>query len=130
MSIAVQPGTRSFPAAQPQRPKSLANMSPAKSRPRACIDWLLAGIHPEPDDIRNELLHQRASKTRTLAVAIFASLLIATIAAALTEAPWAYAWVAAELVLGSIRIYLMMKDIAKAKAAQRTGTTIAPIWPR
>jgi len=123
MSIAVQPGTRSFPGAQPQRPKSLA-----KSRPRACIDWLLAGIHPEPDDIRNELLHQRASKTKTLAVAIFASLLIATIAAALTEAPWAYAWVAAELVLGSIRIYLMMKDIAKAKAAQRTGTTIAPIW--
>jgi diguanylate cyclase len=74
------------------------------------------------------LLHQRASKTRTLAVAIFASLLIATIAAALTEAPWAYAWVAAELVLGSIRIYLMMKDIAKATAAQRTGTTTAPIW--
>lgn len=60
-------------------------------------------------------------------MAIFASLLIATIAAALTEAPWAYAWVAAELVLGSIRIYLMMKDIEK-KAAQRTGTTIAPIW--
>jgi hypothetical protein len=55
-------------------------------------------------------------------------LLIATIATALTEAPWAYAWVAAELVLGSIRIRLTMKDVAKAKAAQRTGTTIAPIW--
>jgi diguanylate cyclase len=127
MSIAVQPGPRSFPAAQSQRP-NFPVKSLAKSRPRACIDWLLAGIHPEPDDIRNALLHQRASKTRTLAVAIFASLLIATIAAALTEAPWAYAWLAAELVLGSIRIYLMMKDIAKAKAAQRTGTTIAPIW--
>jgi diguanylate cyclase len=106
-------------AAQPWRPRS---------RVRAGVDWLLAGTHPEPDDIRNELLHQRASKTKTLAVAIFASLLISTIAAVLTEAPWAYAWVAAELVLGSIRIYLMMKDIAKAKAAQRTGTTIAPIW--
>ena len=123
MSIAVQPGARSFPAAQAQRPKSHA-----KSRLRACIDWLLAGTHAEPDDIRSELLHQRASKTKTLAVAIFASLLISTIAAALTRAPWAYAWVAAELVLGSIRVYLMMKDVAKAKAAERTGTTIAPIW--
>ena len=98
------------------------------SRMRACVDWLLAGPQPEPEDIRSELLHQRASKTRTLMVAIFASLLTATIAAALTGAAWAYAWVAAELVLGSIRIWLMMKDVAKAKAAQRTGTTIAPIW--
>jgi diguanylate cyclase (GGDEF)-like protein len=127
MSIAVRPCTRSFPAAQPQRPKALAK-SLVTSHPRACIDWLLAGTHKEPEDIRNELLHQRARKTRTLAVAIFAALLIATIAAALTKAPWAYAWVAAELVLGSIRVYLMMKDIAKAKAARRTGTTIAPIW--
>ena len=119
MAIAVQSRIASFPAAQPQR---------ARSRVRACVDWLLAGSPQEPDDIRNELLQQRARKTRTLAVAIFASLLIATIAAALTAAPWAYAWVAAELVLGSIRIYLMMKDIAKAKAAQQTGTTIAPIW--
>ncbi len=52
----------------------------------------------------------------------------ATIAAALTGAAWAYAWMAAETVLGSIRVYLMMKDVAKAKAAQRRVTTIAPIW--
>ncbi|MBR0714972.1 hypothetical protein [Bradyrhizobium liaoningense] len=95
---------------------------------RACVDWLLAGTHPEPDEIRKDLLHQRASKTKTLAVAIFASLLTSTIAAALTGALWAYAWVAAEVVLGTTRVYLMMKDVAKAKAAQRTGTTIAPIW--
>jgi diguanylate cyclase (GGDEF)-like protein len=95
---------------------------------RACVDWLLAGSPHEPDEIRNELLHQRASKTRTLAVAIFASLLISTIAAILTRAPWAYAWVAAEVFLGSIRIYLMMKDVAKAKSARRSEATIAPIW--
>lgn len=95
---------------------------------RACVDWLLAGTHPEPDEIRKDLLHQRASKTKTLAVAIFASLLTSTIAAALTGAIWAYAWVAAEVVLGVTRVYLMMKDVAKAKAAQQTGTTIAPIW--
>jgi len=119
MAVTVPLNTPSVLAAQPPL---------TRSRLRACVDWLLAGLHPEPDDVRNELLHQRTSKTRTLAVAIFASLLTATIAAALTGATWAYAWVAAELALGGIRIYLMMKDVAKAKAAQRTGTTIAPIW--
>ena len=119
MAVTVPLNTPSVLAAQPPL---------TRSRLRACVDWLLAGLHPEPDDVRNELLHQRTSKTRTLAVAIFASLLTATIAAALTGATWAYAWVAAELALGGIRIYLMRKDIAKAKAAQRTGTTIAPIW--
>jgi diguanylate cyclase (GGDEF)-like protein len=118
MATTVPTNTHSMAAAREKRPE----------RMRACVDWLLAGTHPEPDDIRSELLHQRASKTRTLTVAIFASLLTATIAAALTGAAWAYAWVAAELGLGSIRIYLMLKDVAKAKAAQRTGTTIAPIW--
>jgi diguanylate cyclase (GGDEF)-like protein len=125
MAIAVQSSTPSFPAAPP-----------ARSRVRIGVDWLLAGSPQEPDEVRNELLQQRARKTRTLAVAIFASLLIAAIAAALTRAPWAYAWVAAELVLGSTRIHLMMKDVAKAKektkakttATQRAETTIAPIW--
>ncbi|MBX9650861.1 MAG: GGDEF domain-containing protein, partial [Xanthobacteraceae bacterium] len=95
---------------------------------RRTIDWLLAGSMPEPDELRSELLHQRASKTKTLAVAIFASLLTATIAAALTGAPWAFAWLVAELVLGSVRVYLMLQDVAKARAAQRTGTSMAPIW--
>src|ERR1700710_2368169 len=115
----VAPHVHSIPAAPSQQPKSRLQM---------CVEWLLAGTDPEPDDIRNELLHQRAGKTKTLAVAIFASLLTATIAAALTGATWAYAWMAAEMVLGSIRVYLMLKDVAKTKAAQRTGTTVAPIW--
>jgi GGDEF domain-containing protein len=119
MTASVAPNTHSTIAAQPQH---------AKSRLRVCLDWLLAGTHPEPEDIRSELLHQRAGKTKTLAVAIFASLLTATIAAALTGATWAYAWMAAEMVLGSIRVYLLLKDVAKAKAAQRTGTSMAPIW--
>jgi diguanylate cyclase (GGDEF)-like protein len=125
--------TASMQAAVPLETSVHSGAAPARpsqpgSRLRACVDWLLAGSQPEPEDIRSELLHQRASKTRTLMVAIFASLLTAVIAAALTGAAWAYAWVATELALGSIRIWLMLKDIAKAKAAQRTGTTIAPIW--
>jgi diguanylate cyclase len=119
MTASVAPNTHSIPAAQPPH---------AKSRLRVCVEWLLAGTHPEPDDIRSELLHQRAGKTKTLAVAIFASLLTATIAAVLTGATWAYAWMAAEMVLGSIRVYLMLKDVARTKAAQRTGTNMAPIW--
>lgn len=101
---------------------------PVRSRLRGCVDWLLAGVHPEPEDVRKELLNQRARKTKTLAVAIFASLLISAIAAGLTGAAWAYAWVGAELVLGAIRVHLMMKDIAKARTAQTAGTTITPIW--
>ncbi|MBR0758456.1 GGDEF domain-containing protein [Bradyrhizobium jicamae] len=115
-------------AVLPDTPVDAAQPAQRKSRLRVCVDWLLAGLHPEPDEVRKELLHQRASKIKTLAVAIFASLLTASIAAALTGTAWAYGWVAAELVLGSIRVYLMLADIAKAKAAQLTGTTIAPIW--
>jgi len=118
-----QTGTTAF--ADGSRPSPDAA---ASSRMRACVDWLLAGIEAEPDDIRNELLHQRASKTRTLMVAILASLITATIAVALTGAAWAWTWVGAELVLAALRIHLMMKDVARARAAQRTGTTIAPIW--
>jgi diguanylate cyclase (GGDEF)-like protein len=91
-------------------------------------DWLLADPRSQPDDIRNELLHQRSSKTKTLVIAVLGSLLIASIAAGLTGARWAYAWVLAEMVLGSVRMSLMMNALAKSKTGQRNGTTIAPVW--
>ncbi len=121
MTAAIPPiaSIYSAPTERPQR---------AASRVRGVMDWLLAGTAPQPEDIHNELLHQRESKARTLAVAIFASFITSVIAAALTGAAWAYAWLAAETVLGSIRVYLMMKEVAKAKAAQRRVTTISPIW--
>jgi len=95
---------------------------------QGCADWLLAGPLPQPDDIRNTLLQQRTNKTKTFVVAVLASLLIASIAAALTGAAWAYTWMLAELVLGSTRIYLMMKAIAQAKADRRIAPNITPIW--
>src|SRR6266702_8428464 len=95
---------------------------------QACVDWLLAGPRPQPDDIHNELLQQRTNKTKTLVVAVLASLLIASIAAALTGAAWAYAWMLAELVLGSTRIYLMMKALARAKANPRVAANVTPVW--
>lgn len=111
--------TYSAPAGQPKQ---------RSSRFQRSVDWLLASPHPQPEDIRNELVHQRTSKTKTLVVAVLASLLISSIAAGLTGATWAYAWVLAEVVLGGIRLFLMMRALAKAKTAQQSETTIAPVW--
>src|ERR1700738_1430738 len=120
MASVVSPtSTASAPAGQPQR---------LWSHLQGCVDWLDAGPRPLPDDIRNELLQQRTNKTKTFVVAVLASLLIASIAAALTGAAWAYAWVLAELVLGSTRIYLMMKALAQAKADRRLAPHITPSW--
>jgi diguanylate cyclase (GGDEF)-like protein len=91
------------------------------------VDWLLGSHLSQHEDIRHELIHQRTSKTKTLLVAVFASLLMASIAAGLTGAGWAYAWVLAEMVLGSIRI-AMLYVFSKARAEQRSGRTNAPIW--
>jgi diguanylate cyclase (GGDEF)-like protein len=91
-------------------------------------DWLLADPRSQHDDIRTDLLHQRSSKTKTLVVAVLGSLLIASIAAGLTGEKWAYGWVLAEVVLGSIRMSLMMNALANAKAGKRNATTIAPVW--
>jgi diguanylate cyclase (GGDEF)-like protein len=118
-SAVPQTSTASTPAGQPRQPWF---------RLQHCVDWLLAGPLPLPDDIRDELLQQRTSKTKTFVVAVLASLLIASIAAALTGAAWAYAWMLAEAVLGSTRIYLMMKAIARAKADRRIAPNITPIW--
>lgn len=94
---------------------------------RGCVDWLLAAPQAQPDEIGKELLHQRISKTKTLVVAVLGSLFLAAIAATLTGATWACAWLAAELVLGSIRIYLLVTGLARAKSGHPVKT-IAPVW--
>src|ERR1700682_1636575 len=111
-SVVPPTSTASAPAGQPQR---------LWFHMQGCVDWLLAGPLPLPDDIRNELLQQRTNKTKTFVVAVLASLLIASIAAALTGAAWAYAWMLAELVLGSTRIYLMMRALAPAEGEPQIG---------
>ena len=78
MTFMVSPtSTASASAGQPKR---------LWSHLQGCVDWLLAGPRPQPGDIQNELLQQRTNKTKTVVVAVFASLLIATIATALTGA--------------------------------------------
>jgi diguanylate cyclase (GGDEF)-like protein len=117
--VVAQTSTVSASAGQPQRHRLSF---------QACVDWLLAGPRPQPDDIHNELLQQRTNKTRTLVVAVAASLLIASLSAALTGAAWAYAWVLAEIVLGSTRICLMLRALAKAKRDRRAPANVAPVW--
>jgi diguanylate cyclase (GGDEF)-like protein len=92
----------------------------------ACIDWLVSGPNPQPTDIENQLLHQSLTKSRTLVIAITANVLLATVAAAMTRAPWAYVWVLAELLIGAIRFCLMVA-LVKAEAARQNGNTTAPV---
>ncbi|TYL98976.1 hypothetical protein FXB40_04345 [Bradyrhizobium rifense] len=117
--VVAQTSTVSASAGQPQR--HLLSF-------QACVDWLLAGPRPQPDDIHNELLQQRTNKTRTLVVAVAASLLIASLSAALTGAAWAYARVLAEIILGSTRIRLMLRALAKARRDRRAPVNVAPVW--
>ena len=91
-----------------------------------CIDWLVSGPDPQPTDIQNQLLHQSLTKTRTLVIAVTASFFLATVAAAMTAAPWAYAWVLAEFIIGTIRLCLM-NALVKAEAAGQNGNTTAPV---
>ncbi|HZV54830.1 MAG TPA: hypothetical protein VFF82_07815, partial [Rhodocyclaceae bacterium] len=56
-----------LPAAQPQRPW------------QGYVDWLLSSPSRQPDDIHSLLLQQRTNKTKTLVVAVLASLLIASL---------------------------------------------------
>ncbi|MCP3469474.1 GGDEF domain-containing protein [Bradyrhizobium sp. CCGUVB1N3] len=115
----------------PQAPQ-ISTALPAAAQPRrpwqGYVDWLLSSPSRQPDDIHSVLLQQRTNKTKTLVVAVLASLLIASLSAALTGATWAYAWVAAEVVLGSTRLYLMMRATARARSDGRAAATGTPIW--
>jgi hypothetical protein len=90
------------------------------------VDWLVAGTDTQPSDIQDQLLHQSLAKTKTLFVAVVASSLLATVVAVISAAPWAYAWVLAEVFFGGIRLALM-HTFLKAEAAGRNRSAIAPI---
>ena len=91
-----------------------------------CVDWLVSGPAPQSPDIQSQLLHQSLTKARTLVIAIIANFSVAAVAAAMTKAPWAYACVLAEIVIGAVRVCLM-NALVKAEASGQHGNTIAPI---
>jgi len=93
---------------------------------RRCIDWLAGGFEAQPPEIQHRLLHQSLARTKTLVVVVTASVLLATLVAVMTAAPWAYAWVLAELLFGGIRLALM-RAFLKAEATGRDRNAITPI---
>ena len=93
---------------------------------RRCVDWLAGGFAAQPPEIQHRLLHQSLARTKTLVVVVTASVLLATLVAMMTAAPWAYAWVLAELLFGGIRLALM-RAFLKAEAAGRDRNAITPI---
>lgn len=93
---------------------------------RRFIAWVIAGPRPEPPEIQNKLLHNSMRKKNTLVVVHLSMALMASIAIAITEQTWAYAWLLAEVVIGGIRLSIHLA-YEEAEAAGRNGNAIAPI---
>src|ERR1700712_3855981 len=91
---------------------------------RPLVDWLISGPAPQPHDIQIQLLHHSLTKKTTLFVVIFAMSLLASVAVAITEQPWAYAWLIAEIIMGIIRISIQI-GFERAEAAGRNGNALA-----
>lgn len=107
---------------QKRKPSSAA-LSRASRR---CVDWLAGGFGALPPEIQHRLLYQSLARTKTLVVVVVASVLLATLVAMMTAAPWAYAWVLAELLFGGIRLALM-RAFLKAEAAGQDRNAITPV---
>jgi diguanylate cyclase len=96
------------------------------SYPHRLADWMVASPRPQPPEIQIKLLHHSLTKKNTLVVIIFAMALLASVAVAITGQIWAWAWLAAEIVLGVIRLWLQIA-FTRAKAAGRPTNAIVPI---
>ncbi len=108
-----------------------ANREPAGSRlSRAlhdCAGWIGASPTAQPRNIQRQLLRQSLTKGRTLVLSIVASSLMAFVAVAMTGAAWAYAWLLAEVAVGSFRI-ATVGAFMKAETSGRTGNSAAPMF--
>lgn len=91
------------------------------------INWIVSSPGARPADVQRVLLLQSLTKARTLVISIVASSLMAAVAAVMTAATWAYAWLLAELVVGSLRL-VAMNSFVKAESSGRTGNSLAPIF--
>jgi diguanylate cyclase (GGDEF)-like protein len=91
---------------------------------RRTVDWLISGPVAQPYDIQIQLLHHSLTKKTTLFVVIFAMSLLASVAVFITEQPWAYAWLIAEIIMGIVRIWIQI-GFERAEAAGRNGNALA-----
>src|SRR5580704_14616762 len=71
---------------------------------RRFIAWIIAGPRPQPADVQIKLLQSSMRKKNTLIVVHVSMAVMASIAIVITGQVWAYAWLLAEIVLGSIRL--------------------------
>jgi diguanylate cyclase (GGDEF)-like protein len=93
---------------------------------RRFIAWVVAGPRPEPPEIQNKLLHHSMRNKNTLVVVHLSMAVMASVAIAITEQAWAYAWLLAEVVLGGIRLSIHFAH-KEAEASGKNGNVIAPI---
>jgi len=93
---------------------------------RRFIAWIIAGPQPQPADVQRKLLHSSMRKKNTLIVVHLSMAVMASIAIFITGQVWAYAWLLAELVLGSIRLAIHVA-FERAEAGNGDGNAIAPI---
>jgi diguanylate cyclase (GGDEF)-like protein len=93
---------------------------------RRFIAWVIAGPRPEPREIQKKLLHNSMRKKNTLIAVHLSMAVMASVAFAITEQAWAYAWLLAEFFLGGIRLWIHFA-YEEAEAGGKNGNAIAPI---
>lgn len=93
---------------------------------RGFIAWIIAGPRPQPADVQKKLLDSSVEKKRTLIVIHLSMAGAASTAIFVTGQLWSYAWLLAELVLGTIRLGIHIA-FERAEAHHGGGNAIAPI---
>jgi diguanylate cyclase len=89
-------------------------------------DWLIGNADGQSYGIQRQLLRHSLMKKKTLVVGILVTTFMALTAAAISGQGWAYAWLLAEIVLGSVRL-AVLNSFEKAEARGRVGDAIAPV---
>jgi len=93
---------------------------------RRFIAWIIAGPRPQPADVQKKLLHNSMRKKNTLIVVHLSMAVMASIAIYITGQLWAYAWLMAEIVLGTIRLAIHVA-FERVEARDGNGNAITPI---
>lgn len=88
--------------------------------------WLVGGSDGQSYDIQRQLLHHSLMKKQTLVVGILVTTFMALTAALISGRGWAYAWLLAEIVLGSVR-FATLVSFEKTEARGAVGNAIAPV---
>jgi|GEM_PF-1380358 len=111
--------------AAPDHPKPLS--AERRGAPSRVVAWLINGPQPQPRSITHRLLLHGLTRKRTLVLAILSTTLLTIVAAAMTGAAWAYAWVLIELAFGVAR-YGALDRLQKARVSGQAGDAMLPLY--